>query len=160
MVKFQEFLKALHDAKVEMIIVGGLAAIVHGSSYITNDLDICYRRTKENHQALIRALKRFKPKLRGRKGETIPFLFDEKTLQNGLNFTLTTTHGDIDLLGELQGIGGYEPLLGSAQNTILFDMEFKVIGLADLIHSKKIAGRKKDNLHLDDLEVLRILKKK
>lgn len=160
MVKFKEFLTALHEAKAEMIIVGGLAAILHGSSYITNDLDICYRRTKKTYQALVHALSPFKPQLRGPKREKIPFLFDEKTLQQGLNFTLITTHGDIDLLGELQGIGGYDQLLPAAKAMTVYDMEFKVIGLEDLIQSKKAVRRTKDLLHLDELEALKALAKK
>lgn len=160
MVKFKEFLLAMHQAKAEIIIVGGLAATLHGSSQITNDLDICYQRTKKNYQALVQGLTPFKPQLRGPKREKIPFLFDEKTLQQGLNFTLITSHGDIDLLGELQGLGGYDQLLPATKTMTLYGLSFKVIGLEDLIRAKKALRRTKDLLHLDELEALQALTKK
>ncbi|MBI2082856.1 MAG: hypothetical protein HYT76_04725 [Deltaproteobacteria bacterium] len=155
--EFREFLEALHREKVAMIIVGGFAGVLHGYSYITNDLDICYQRDKQNYKNMVRALRPFKPRLRGPKGEGIPFLFDEKTIQNGMNFTLTTDVGDIDLLGELSGIGGYEQLIQAVKKSDLYGLELNVISLDDLIRAKKAAGRRKDLLHLDELEALKLM---
>ncbi|MDO8519431.1 MAG: hypothetical protein Q7T11_04645 [Deltaproteobacteria bacterium] len=155
MVRLKDLLNALVREKTEMIIVGGLAGIMHGASYITNDLDICYRRSKENYQSIVKALRPFKPALRGPAGEGIPFLFDEKTLHNGLNFTLKTEAGDIDILGELTGIGTYENLLPNVETMPLFGMSLQVISLDDLIRAKKNAGRTKDKIHVDILEALK-----
>ena len=143
-----------------MLVVGGLASILHGASLITNDLDICYRRSKKNLEALVQALTAFQPMLRGPKGEGISFLFDAKTLQNGMNFTLKTEQGDIDLLGELSGVGNYEMLNRSALKTELFGIPIKVISLEDLIRAKRAAGRKKDLVHLDELEALKLMTEK
>lgn len=159
MLKLKDFLQALSHEKVEMIIVGGIAATVHGSSYITNDLDICYKRTKKNYFALVQALTPFNPYLRGPKDEKIPFLFDEKTIENGMNFTLITDAGDIDILGELTGVGNYENLIKSAEKAELYNLEFSVISLDDLINSKRIVNRDKDKVHLDILEALKEMKK-
>lgn len=160
MVKFKNLIELLSTNKVEFVIVGGLAAVVHGASYITNDLDICYRRDDENLKRLVTALKGAKPRLRGPNQEEIPFLFDEKTLKNGFNFTLVTDLGDIDLLGELTPVGTYEQLLKNSMKATLYDHPCYVISLEDLIQTKKQAGRNKDLLLLPELEALQEIKEK
>lgn len=160
MLQSRELLSALHQQKVEFLIIGGLAGIIHGSLFITGVVDICYKRDKKNYSALVKALGPYSPRLRTPHQEELPFLFDERTLKNGLNFTLVTTLGDIDLLGELSGIGGYEDLVKASEKTLLFELDFDVISLEDLIRAKRIAGRRKDKVHLDILEALQVLKKK
>ena len=73
-----------------------------GSVRITLDLDICYSRATESLERLTLALAPLKPRLRG----TPP---DLPTLRAGLNFTLNTDLGPIDLLGEVSGIGQRRP---------------------------------------------------
>lgn len=155
---FQHLLESLHRERVQLIIVGGLAAVLHGASFITDDLDICYQRKKGNYAALVRALAPFKPELRGPHNTGIPFPFDEKMIENGLNFTLKTTAGDIDILGELQFAGRYEDLLPASVKTELYGMEFKIISLDHLIQIKRKLRRKKDLVHLDILEALQKMK--
>jgi hypothetical protein len=93
-------LERLAAAGVEFIVIGGVAAAVHGSALITYDLDIVYRRTPDNVDRLAAALDPLGPYLRGAP-EGLPFRFDAATIARGLNFTLTTTLGAIDLLGEV-----------------------------------------------------------
>src|SRR5690349_1365822 len=100
MTDFRALLKALTDGGVEYIIIGGAAATAHGASRLTLDLDIVYRRTTENSGRLAVALAPFSPYLRGMP-PGLPFRLDGQTIWNGLNFTLTTTLGEIDLLGEI-----------------------------------------------------------
>ena len=97
MINFEATLKLLAGAGVNFVVVGGYAATLHGSAYLTRDLDICYERTPENMQRLVSALRPYHPRLRGAPPE-LPFLFD-KTLANGMNFTLETDLGAVDLLG-------------------------------------------------------------
>lgn len=73
MIKFEKLITVLDQHQVHYIIIGGLAAVIHGSSYITNDLDICYERSDLNLKALVAALRPFQPRLRGPKEENIPF---------------------------------------------------------------------------------------
>ena len=105
MTDFAEFFRRLSDEHVEFVVIGGLAVISHGHVRATIDLDICYARTPENLERLVRALRDLRPRLRGAPPE-LPFFWDVQTLRNGLNFTLTTTAGDIDVLGEVTGLGG------------------------------------------------------
>ncbi len=107
---FEGLIEALHAALVDFIVVGGAAATALGSARLTLDLDVVYARTPENLERLARALAPLEPYLRGAP-PGLPFRWDEDTLRRGLNFTLRTTRGDLGLLGELTGGGGYQELL-------------------------------------------------
>jgi hypothetical protein len=65
MTDFRRLITLLVSSSVEFIIVGGAAAIAHGSARLTEDLDIVYKRTPENISHLVRALAPYKPYLRG-----------------------------------------------------------------------------------------------
>lgn len=154
MIDFEQSLTALANGRVRFVIVGGLAVTIHGSSYVTFDLDFCYARDPVNLSRLANVLRPYHPRLRGAP-EGIPFLFDEQTLRNGLNFTLTTDVGDIDLMGEVAGVGDYAAALAASERVELFGATFDVLTLDALIASKRAAGRPKDLLVLPELEALR-----
>ena len=84
----------------------------------------------------------------------LPFTWDAKTIRNGLNFTLTTMLGDIDLLGEVAGGGTYSDLLQHSVDIEAFDVCFKCIDLPTLIRIKEAAGRPKDREAIAELRVL------
>ena len=153
MTKFGELIGALAREKVEFIIVGGVAATAHGAARTTLDLDVIYARSDENLGAIVRALGPLHPYLRGAP-RGLPFRFDAETLKNGLNFTLTTSLGDIDLLGEIVGGGTYEKLAGAAIEIEVFGARCLCIGLEDLIRVKRAAGRPKDLEAIAELESL------
>ncbi len=154
MVEFEPAIKSLTGEKVDFVIIGGLAISVHSTGYITTDLDFCYLRTAENLSRIVSALASFSPRLRGFPKD-LPFFLDERTLQNGTNFTLKTTIGDIDLLGEVAGVGDYEAVKKESSLTRLYDCEVRVLNLEGLIKAKRVAGRTKDLLVLPELEALR-----
>jgi predicted nucleotidyltransferase len=154
LIDFEKMLPLLADAGVEFVIVGGLAAIVHGSARATFDLDICYSRSAVNIERLAGVLAPLAPHLRGApKG--LPFRFDAETIRRGLNFTLTTDLGDIDLLGEVSGVGSYDAASRASISVKMFGHEFRVLTLDSLIASKQAAGRQKDLTDLHTLEALR-----
>jgi predicted nucleotidyltransferase len=154
----EKLLKALYDRKVEFVIIGGAAAVLHGSAYVTGDLDICYSRKKENLNKLAIALAPVNPALRGAPKD-LPFRLDERTLRPGLNFTLSTDLGDVDILGEVAGIGSYEKLLPFSEEMEVFGMRCKVLTLEGLIETKRAVGRKKDLMLLPELEALLAIRK-
>lgn len=86
MVEFEPALKSLSNENVDFVVVGGLAISAHSTGYITTDLDFCYLRTKENIKKIVTALASFNPRLR-HFPEELPFVWDERTLQSGTNFT-------------------------------------------------------------------------
>ena len=85
--------------------LGELARRDHGSARFTQDIDVVYRRTSANIEKLVAALRPYAPSLRGAPAG-LPFVFDAQTVRNGLNFTLTTDLGDLDLLGAARGAAG------------------------------------------------------
>src|SRR5262249_54267565 len=134
-------------------IVGGVSAVLQGSSLVTRDLDLCYRRTPANLTRLVAALAPFNPRPRGFPPD-LPFVFDERTLQLGSNFTLELGNESLDLLGEMSAIGGYEQILGQAVEVTVAGFPVKVLALEQLIASKRAAGRKKDLGAIPELESL------
>jgi hypothetical protein len=96
----------------------------------------------------------YHPRLRGAP-EGLPFLFDVQTLTNGMNFTLATDLGDIDLLGHLSGLGEFPAVALDAISMPLFGGECRVASLDSLILSKRAAGRSKDLNVLPELEALK-----
>lgn len=154
MIDFPGLLRALAEEGVEYAIVGGAAATAHGASRLTQDLDIVYSRSEENLQRLVRALAPHEPYLRGAP-PGLPFRLDVETLRRGLNFTLTSKLGDVDLLGEIAGGGDYESLLPHTIELELFGVRCRCLGLDKLIDVKRAAGRPKDFETLAELEAIR-----
>src|SRR5690349_5320184 len=107
MINFPVYLRLLHSVGIEFIVIGGAAAAAHGSPRLTQDVDVVYRRSPENIAKLAAALAPYNPYLRGAP-PGLPFKWDEPTIKRGLNFTLTTTLGYADFLGEVTGGGTYD----------------------------------------------------
>jgi hypothetical protein len=154
MIRLQEILLRLAEAEVDFVIVGGVAAALHGSSSATFDLDLCYSREPANLERLSAALRAVRPRLRGAP-EGLPFVLDSQTLRSGLNFTLVTDLGDLDLLGEISGVGAYREVQAASVQVSVFGRSFAVLSLEALIRAKQAAGRPKDQLTLPELKALR-----
>jgi predicted nucleotidyltransferase len=154
---FRKLLESLLSNNVEFVIVGGVAMVLQGSPRTTLDLDICYSRTPDNLIRLSQALAPYEANLRGAPRD-LPFHLDAATLQSGLNFTLQTSIGDIDLLGEIMGIGRYPEVVANTTAMDLYGQRVLVMSLDGLERTKRAAGRIKD---LADLaEILEIRKRR
>lgn len=154
MIQIELTLRLLTQHQVEFVIVGGVAISAHGSSYLTYDLDVAYARTPDNLKRLAAALAPYHPRPRDFPAD-LPFVWDEQTIKQGTTFTLTTDLGNIDLLGEVAGLGDYERVRGQSVVMNLFDLPCQVLSLDALIVAKRAAGRTKDLLVLPELEALR-----
>lgn len=148
----ERLLIALYSAGVEFIVVGGMAAIIHGAARLTFDLDVVYKRTRQNYERLVVALGEFDPYLRGAP-LGLPFRWDVETIERGLNFTLVTKLGAIDVLGEIAG-GGYDQLLPFVESKEAFNIKLPCLRLDKLIEVKRAAGRPKDFEAISELEGL------
>lgn len=146
-------IRTLSQGGVEFIIVGGAAAIGHGSARLTYDLDIVYRRTAANISRLVLALSPFEPYLRGAP-PGLPFRWSDETISKGLNFTLITTLGAIDLLGEITGGGSFENIQPHSLTLNLYGAECLCLGIEWLIKVKRAAGRPKDFEAIAELEAI------
>ena len=153
MKELSKIIAVLLHGKVEFILIGGLAAAAHGTARVTYDVDVVYNRSPQNLQKLVTALAPYAPYLRGAPAN-LPFLWDEKTLKRGLNFTLTTRVGDLDLLGEVTGGGTFEQLQPHTIILELFGFECLCLDLPQLIQTKRAAGRPKDFEAIAELESL------
>jgi hypothetical protein len=154
MLEDEKLLSPLVKNGVEFVLIGGMAMRAHGSAHITEDVDICYSRTKENIKRLADAMAPHHPYMRGAP-PGLPFRFDAPTIQAGLNFTLNTDFGEVDFLGEVSGIGNYEKVLAQSEQRSVYDLPIYVLSLDGLIISKKTAGRRKDQAHILELEELK-----
>jgi predicted nucleotidyltransferase len=143
---------ALVHGGAEFIVISGVAAIIHGSARATFDVDLLYSRDEQNIQRLANSLAPYNPYLR-EAPPGLPFAWDPKTIRNGLNFTLTTDLGDIDLLGNVGG-ETYQTLLPHSFEVEAFGVHFKCIDLPTLIRIKEAAGRRKDLEAIAELRVL------
>ena len=153
MIEVEEVVEALSRGGVRFIIIGGIAATIHGSARLTEDLDVVYDREPDNLTRLADALAPFHPYPRGAPAG-LPFRWDAETLQRGLNFTLATTLGDVDVLGEVAGGGTYSKLLSDTVKVNLFGFECLCVRLDRLILLKRAAGRPKDREALAELEAM------
>jgi len=153
MMQLKRLLATLTTASVEFIIVGGVAARAHGSARLTDDLDVCYARSPANMARIVAALSPLHPYLRGAP-PGLPFDWSVATLSAGLNFTLSTRAGAIDLLGEITGGGLYDDLLPHALIVTIFGRETRLLDLPWLIRVKRAAGRPKDLEVIAELEAL------
>lgn len=150
-------LQRLAARGVDFVVVGGYAAIAHGSAQLTNDLDICFASDQENLDALARALEDLKARLRGI-DEDVPFVPDVATLRGIQLLTLDTDEGPIDLLATPDGAPSYETLRRRAERVEVSGVQTLVASLQDLKTMKQAAGRPKDLLMLEELEAIERLR--
>jgi len=135
---------------VEFIVIGGQAELIYGSSRVTYDVDLCYRRTADNLQRLAAALKNLNPSLRGAPAD-LPFTIDARSLALGNNFTLVTSLGSVDLLGWVEPVGDYEQLQKHCDRVRVGEIDLQIISLEDLIRVKQFIRRPKDEEALRQL---------
>ena len=135
-------------------MIGGVALIARGVQRATEDLDIAYARDRENIARLTTALAPLNPRLRG-VPVGLPFTLDEATLRMGLNFTLDTDLGPLDLLGEVPGLGGFDQVATASSELEIAGSRLLVLTLDGLEQAKRAAGRPKDLLDLGYINALR-----
>jgi hypothetical protein len=150
-------LKALTEGGVDFVVVGGIAAVAHGSPQITQDLDITYASDAENLERLGSVLVALGATLRG-VTDDVPFVPDGRTLRHTRVLTLATREGNLDLLAQPDGSTGYARLRANAITATVAGIEVRIADLDDLIAMKRAAGRPKDQIYIEELETIRRLR--
>jgi hypothetical protein len=154
-----EYLKRLIEHHIPFVIIGGVAAISHGTNRVTEDLDICAPLDHESAVRIIRAFSDLQPKWRVR--PDLPVITeDSSNLHHLKNMYLMTSWGRIDILGEVPGLGSYDEIKSRAVTMMFADIPCQVIDLEALIQSKKFAARIKDKQDLRELLLIHDLLKK
>jgi Nucleotidyl transferase AbiEii toxin, Type IV TA system len=154
----RQLLERLVAGQVDFVVIGGLAAVVHGSATITRDLDVIYSGDPDNLDRLGSVLVALGARLRG-VTDDVPFVPDGRTLRRTRVLTLDTPDGRLDLQAEPDGSPAYEVLRERAFRADLDGIEVHVASLEDLIAMKKAAGRPKDLVAVEELEAIRRLQR-
>jgi hypothetical protein len=138
-------LRALLEHDVAFVLIGGLAAVVHGSPFPTEDLDITPDASLANLANLSDALRVIGARVRTSAVEGgLPFDHDAESLAAAGVWNLTTPYGDLDISFVPNGTTGYDDLVKGARDTKAFGLVVPVASLADVIRSKQAANRPKD----------------
>jgi predicted nucleotidyltransferase len=151
-----DLVAGLNAAEIRFIIVGGVAATVHGSRRVTDDLDILFDTGLDNLERLSAVLAHWHAYPRGVE-PGLPFIMDAQTLRGAEVLTLATDRGLLDLMAVVRGVGTYAKALPATVAVDLPSGRVRVLSLAQLIAAKRAANRPKDREHLIELEALREL---
>jgi Aminoglycoside-2''-adenylyltransferase len=145
-------LEVLHRNKVAYILIGGLAAVYHGSPFPTEDADITPEMGRRNLDKLATALRELNARVRtDPEPSRIPFRSDGEALAAAETWNLTTDAGDLDVTFEPSGTRGYPDLRHDATQVELYGVSVRIASLADVIRSKQAANRPKDQRVLPTL---------
>ena len=149
---FNRLLHRLADSGLEFVIIGGFAAITHGSSLMTRDLDICVLLTNDTVEKLRSILGDWHPRHR-MTPQKLSFLEVPKTgpIQN---LYLETDFGIVDILSNVLGLGDFTRVRSAAEAFAIGGRTYQVISLEDLITAKEAVGREKDLLAVKELRAI------
>jgi predicted nucleotidyltransferase len=152
-----EILRRLTGRGIDFVVIGGVAAVLHGSAQATFDLDICYATDAGNLEALGEVLVELGAHLKG-VDEDVPFVPDGRTLRRVDVLTMITDAGELDVLARPAGSPGYESLRRDADRFDLDGFSVLVASIDDLIAMKLAAGRAKDLAAVEELEAIKRLR--
>ncbi len=155
----EEILERLTRRGVDFVVIGGIAAVLHGSARATFDLDLCFATDKENLEALGEVLIELDGRLRG-VGDDVPFTPDAATLRRVRVLTLETSAGDLDVLASPAGAPRYATLRANADRFDLGGFRVLVASIDDLLAMKRAAGRAKDLADVEELETVKRLRRR
>jgi hypothetical protein len=152
-----EILRRLTARGVDFVVIGGIAAVLHGSAQATYDLDICYATDAGNLAALGDVLLGLEARLKGIE-EPIPFHPDAAALRRVELLTMVTSEGELDILARPAGGPGYETLRRHAERYDIDGFSVLVASIDDLIAMKRVAGRHKDLAAIEELQAIKRLR--
>jgi len=156
-VQQREIFRILADESVEYVLIGGLAAIVHGASLVTLDTDVCFRQSLPNCERLMRAVERLGAEIFP--ARTVPIPITAELLHTHRLIHLKTKLGRLDLIATVPGLGTFEDLADDATTIELGDLAISVLTLDQLIQAKSALSQPKDREHLDQLLAVRDLRR-
>jgi hypothetical protein len=154
----QRILGMLTARGVDFVVIGGIAAVLHGSARVTQGLDVCVATDDANLDALGKVLVELKARLRG-VPDDVPFVPDRETLRRVEVLTLETTAGDFDVLARPDGAPIYRRLRDNADRYDVGAFAVLVASVDDLLAMKRAAGRTKDLADIDELTAIARLRR-
>lgn len=152
MQNFDRLLTRLADSGLDFVIIGGFAAVTHGSSLMTRDLDICVLLTRETLDKLRSVLRDWNPRHR-MTPQKLSFLEFPRSGEVA-NLYLETDYGVVDILSSVLGVGDFQRLKANAEVFAIGERQYQVISLTDLIAAKEAVGRERDILAVKELRAI------
>ncbi|HYE07267.1 MAG TPA: hypothetical protein VEL07_17265 [Planctomycetota bacterium] len=152
---FFRFLDALGRRGIRFVVIGGLAARIYGSTFPTEDCDICHARDEENLRRLATFLREMTAEFR-RLPANAPAELSAAVFATETDFVFTTPWGKFDLIGEFTGVGRYEQAIDGSVPLRLGRHRARVLAIDKLSSAKKSTGRDKDQRVHQELEVVRV----
>lgn len=154
MQNLKELVLRLDQQGCRFVIVGGFGAVSLGSSLVTRDVDVACDLAPDNLRRVWRALDGLHP-IHRLTPDRLPFTREQAERSDWNNLYLTTDLGQLDLLGEVKGIGGFEQCLANSEPIPISGTEIRVLTLDAMITSKRAMGRPRDLHAALELEVIR-----
>jgi len=145
----EDILRVLEEHEVRYVLIGGLAASLHGSPQVTFDVDITPERGRQNLERLSDALTELNARVNtADEPEGVPFGHDAGSLGSVEIWNLVTDFGNLDISFTPSGTGGFEDLNREAVRLNVLGVDAYVASLEDVIRSKEAAGRPQDQIAL------------
>jgi predicted nucleotidyltransferase len=144
-----QILRTLHAHQVELIVVGGMAAVIGGAPVVTRDVDVLRARSPQNVERLLTALAELDAIFRGDARRLRP---NASHLLGPGHLLLETQHGVLDVLGTIEEATSYEDVLGDSDVVDLGGFAVRVLSLERLLEVKRKLGRPKDKLMAMQIE--------
>lgn len=141
-----------HD--VAFVTIGGVAVQAHGGQRMTRDLDVAIAPSRENIEALHRALLALDARILGPDGRRSRETPSAAVIASGEQWHLTTAYGPLDLVTIPAHLGSFESLRSRAHEVRLGDLSVPIASREDLLVLKRAAGRPQD---LADIRLLESL---
>jgi hypothetical protein len=152
-VKLNQLIERLCDADIDFVIVGGFAGVLHGSTLVTRDLDVCTVLSSENIAKLRDTFRDLQPKHRFTT-QKFSFLDNPEPGVPLKNLYLETDLGPVDLLGTIKGVGEFEAVRAASIEVELFGRRCRVLSVDGLIRAKEAMGRDKDMIAVKELRAI------
>ena len=150
---FSQLIARLTDTGFEFVVIGGYAAVTHGSSQVTRDLDVCALLTDDSVNLLRSALAEWNPRHR-LTPQRLSFLSFPPPGERLENIYLETDVGVVDILSSVLGVGDFERIKSKAEKLKVGGRTIRVIALEDLIAAKEAMGRDKDRMTALELRII------
>ena len=156
---FFDLLKRLVRADVDFVIIGGFAGVIHGCTYLTQDIDICCDFSPANLLALQKAVSNLHPvhRMTPRRKK---LELTEKNCEQFKNLYLDTDIGQLDCVSFIDGLGDYQKVRRASELVEVRDTKLRVLSLNALIKAKKAMNRPRDKQAILQLEAIKKLKNK
>ena len=154
MESIQEILARLSEQGVDFVVIGGVAAVLHGSARVTLDVDVCATLDEPNLSKILAALRGTNPRWRMHPKRP-PLEDDPGKLRGFHHLYLETDLGILDVLSEVTGVGDFQSVRDHSVVIEVGELKLRVLDLDTLIEAKRTAGRRKDIDAVPELELIR-----